>query len=126
MEKNGSPELYYKVFSDSDSVTSVVIPVNEEYLLIKTGIKPNKKLGIEEETQVFKDAINTSTYTKKVKDNLHKMYNNLKETTIGNSDVIKLLGCSETTATSYIKKLNEELNLLAPVAGAGKGKYRFK
>ena len=126
MEKNGSPELYYKVFSDSDSVTSVVIPVNEEYLLIKTGIKPNKKLGIEEETQVFKDAINTSTYTKKVKDNLHKMYNNLKETTFGNSDVIKLLGCSETTATSYIKKLNEELNLLAPVAGAGKGKYRFK
>ena len=47
LENNGSPELFYKVFDTMDNVTSVVIPVCEEYKAIKEGAKPNKKLGIE-------------------------------------------------------------------------------
>ena len=51
MEENGSPALYYKVFDITDNVTSVVIPVNEEYMGIKNETNPRKKIGIESETQ---------------------------------------------------------------------------
>ena len=31
MRENGSPDLFYKTFDINDNVTSVGIPVNEEY-----------------------------------------------------------------------------------------------
>ena len=31
MRENGSPDLFYKMFDANDNVTSMVIPVNEEY-----------------------------------------------------------------------------------------------
>ena len=46
MEEKGSPTLYYKTFDITDNVTSVVIPVNEEYMEIKDDTKPKKKIGI--------------------------------------------------------------------------------
>ena len=57
MKENGSPELYYKDFEDNYNVTSVVIPVNEEYFEIKNGIKPKSNLGIAHESQAVKKAI---------------------------------------------------------------------
>ena len=45
-----------------DNVTSVVIPVSEEYKAIKAGTKPNKKLGIEGQTQDMKQKILGSGY----------------------------------------------------------------
>ena len=46
LEENGSPALYYKIFDITDNVTSVVVPVNEEYLEIKNDTNPRKKLGL--------------------------------------------------------------------------------
>ena len=46
LEENGSPALYYKTFDITDNVTSVVIPVNEEYMEIKNDTNPRKKLGL--------------------------------------------------------------------------------
>ena len=46
LEENGSPALYYKIFDITDNVTSVVVPVNEEYLEIKNDTSPRKKLGL--------------------------------------------------------------------------------
>lgn len=43
----------------------------------------------------------------------------------GNSRIIEILNCSETTATKYIKLLYEELKITLLVEGAGKGKYKF-
>ena len=54
LENNGSPELLYKVFNTADNVTSVVIPVSEEYQAIKKGSKPNKNLGFNSQTQDIK------------------------------------------------------------------------
>ena len=42
LEENGSPALYYKIFDVTDNVTSVVIPVNEEYMEIKNDTNPRK------------------------------------------------------------------------------------
>ena len=65
MRENGSPDLFYKIFDVNDNVTSVVIPVNEEYYEIKNGTKPKKKVWIENETKDFKQKILDPGYTKK-------------------------------------------------------------
>ena len=57
MKVNGSPDMYYKEFGQNDNITSVVIPVNEEYLRIKRGSKPKKKVWIENETIDIKKII---------------------------------------------------------------------
>ena len=126
MEENGSPQLYYKTFSESYNVTSVVIPVNEEYLAIKGGSKLEKKMEINFETQVCKEKILHSNYSSKVKRNLLTLYDNLQSTVFGNADVMRILGCSESTATFYLKKLHDELELAAVIHGQGKGKYHFR
>lgn len=46
LEENGSPALYYKIFDITDNVTSVVVPVNEEYMEIKNDTNPRKKMGL--------------------------------------------------------------------------------
>ena len=46
LDENGSPVLYYKNFDMMDNLTSVVIPVNEEYAKIKNGTNPEKMWGL--------------------------------------------------------------------------------
>ena len=125
LKENGSPTLYYKTFGANDNVTSVVIPVNEEYYEIKNGTKPKKKVWIENETKDFKQKILDSEYTKKIKQNIMKLYDAIGTEVFGNSRVIEILGCSGVTATSYLKKMEDELKIIVPVEGMGKGKYRF-
>ena len=125
MSKNGSPDLFYKIFDDNYNVTSVVIPVNEEYYEIKNGTKPKKNVWIESETKDFKYKILDSEYTKKIKQNILKIYEEIGTEIFGNSRVVEILNCSEVTATSYLKRMEEELKIIIPVEGMGKGKYRF-
>lgn len=125
MRKNGSPDLFYKIFDINDNVTSVVIPVNEEYYEIKNGTKPKKKVWIENETKDFKHKILDSGYTKKIKQNILKLYEEIGTEIFGNSRVVEILGCSEVTATSYLKRMEDELKIIVPVEGMGKGKYKF-
>ncbi len=126
MKENGSPKLYYKDFAENYNVTSVVIPVNEEFFEIKNGSKPKSSLSIEHESQVVGETIRNAKYSNQVIGNLMKIYDKVGEEIFGNSKVVEILGCSETTATTYIKILSTELNLIYPVSGHGKGKYIFK
>lgn len=125
MRENGSPDLFYKTFDVNDNVTSVVIPVNEEYFEIKNGTKPKKKVWIENETKDFKQKILDSGYTKKIKQNILNLYEEIGTEVFGNSRVVEVLGCSEVTATAYLKRMEDELKIIVPVEGMGKGKYRF-
>ncbi len=125
MRENGSPDLFYKIFDVNDNVTSVVLPVNEEYYEIKNGTKPKKKVWIENETKDFKQKILDSGYTKKIKQNIFKLYERIGTEVFGNSRVVEILNCSEVTATSYLKRMEDELKIIVPVEGRGKGKYRF-
>ena len=125
MAENHSPELYYKLFDGNDNVTSVVIPVNSEYDQIKKGSKAKENLWVHSESKDIKQIINSSGYTERVKHNLIRIYEEIRTEVFGNSRVARILNCSGVTATSYIRKLFEELKLIAPVEGAGKGKYRF-
>ena len=125
MRENGSPDLYYKTFEVNDNVTSVVIPVNEEYYEIKNGAKPKKKVWIENESKDFKRKILDSGYSKKIKQNIMKLYEEIGTEVFGNSRVVEILGCSEVTATSYLRRMRNELKIIVPVEGMGKGKYKF-
>ena len=42
-----------------------------------------------------------------------------------NTRVMEVLKCSESTATSYIKRLSGDLEVITAVEGRGKGKYKF-
>lgn len=126
LEENGSPTLYYKTFDSMDNVTSVVIPVNEEYREIKNDTKPKKKIGIESETQEIKQIILDSNYSTSTKHKLIQLFEHLGTEVFGNSKIVEVLGCSETTATSYIKKMCDELHIIYAIEGMGKGKYVFR
>ncbi len=126
LEENGSPILFYKTFENTDNVTSVVIPVCEEYLQIKNGRMPKSDNIIESETGEIKKTIMNSNFSTSVKNKLIAIYEGVGYEVFGNLKVIEILGCSETTATAYIKKLYADLDLVAVVEGMGKGKYRFK
>ena len=125
MSENGSPNLYYKVFDVNGNITSVVIPVNEEYYEIKTGAKPRKNTQIESETMKFKTKIGDSSYSRTIKQNILKLNEEIGNEVFGNSRVSQILDCSESTATDYIKRMCNELKIIAPVEGMGKGKYKF-
>ena len=125
MRDNGSPNLYYKIFDVNDNVTSVVIPVNEEYYEIKTGTKPQKNTQIEGETLIFKKKTGNSGYSGNIKQNILKLYEEIGSEVFGNSRVSQILNCSESTATDYIKRMCNELKVIVSVEGMGKGKYKF-
>lgn len=125
LQSNGSPDLYYKTFDTTDNVTSVVIPVNEEYLLIKNGADSKSEVKIELQTKVIKEKIMNFNCSKNIKKNILKLYDTLGTEVFGNTRVSEILGCSETTATKYINRMSKEMCISAPVEGIGKSKYRF-
>lgn len=126
LEENGSPTLYYKIFEITDNITSVVIPVNEEYMEIKNDAKPREKTGIESETQEIKQIIMNSHYSFSTKRKLIRLFEQLGSEVFGNSRIVEVLGCSEATATSYIKRMYDGLHIIHAVEGSGKGKYVFR
>lgn len=125
MEENNSPDLYYKMFDTMDNVTSVVIPVNEEYLEIKNSVISEKNIKIESETKGIKESIMNSNYSSTTKRKLIRIFEQVGSEVFGNSKITEILGCSEVTATSYIKRLYDDLHVICAVEGSGKGKYIF-
>ena len=62
----------------------------------------------------------------KTKKHIEKMYNAFgNETVFGRSDVMLLLGLTASPVSMLLKKL-VQMEVIEPVAGNGKGKYRFK
>lgn len=55
-----------------------------------------------------------------------QIFEQLGSEVFGNSRIVKVLGCSEVTATSYIKRMSGELHIIHAVEGSGEGKYAFR
>lgn len=60
-----------------------------------------------------------------LKSNLLEIYNKIQNNIFSNSIIVEKLGCSASSADNYIKILKAH-NLIEPVKGHGKGKYKFK
>ena len=103
-----------------------MIPVNEEYLEIKNGTNPGGKIGIAGETREIKKTIMDSHYSSSTKRNLIQIFEQLGSEMFGNSRIVEILGCSEPTATSYVKRMRDNLHIIHAVEGSGKGKYIFR
>ena len=71
--------------------------------------------------------ISEKNYNEPTPSNIKAVYQSIQANQVfGASDVEIILKCSYTTAKSIIKKMNEDLNVIIPEKGFGKGKYRFK
>ena len=125
LEQNGSPQLFYKVFGNDDNITSVVIPVNEEYIRIKNNTNTKEHLGIDAQFQDTKQKILKSKFSTGTKENMVKIYEGVGDDIFGNSKVVDILKCADNTATAYLRKMCDELKIIKPVDGHGKGKYKF-
>ena len=119
--------LHYKIFDENTNITSVVIPVNDEFYKIKNNKLRTENKNCELKTSKLRteDIIANTKYNDKVKNNLDKIYVGFHETIFSPKDIIESLKVAPNTATSYIKKLTD-LNLLDKVCGIGQSKYKFK
>lgn len=54
-----------------------------------------------------------------------KLYDGIGAEVFGNSRVVEILDCSEVTATSYLKRMENELKIIVPVKGWAKGNISF-
>lgn len=94
--------------------------------VLKDDTKPKKKIGIDSEIQEIKQIILDSNYSSDTKRKMIQIFEQLGTEVLENSKIVEVLGCSETTATSYIKKMCDELHIIHAVEGSGKGKYIFR
>ena len=120
-----TPELFDKFNPDVTKLT----------IFIKKPNFKDGKLGNEAEILGNKDKnlgnnisiptiINELKVKKDVKNNLNILYNYFKDEVFGNVNIQERLVVNKNTATSYIKILTDS-NLIEPVSGHGKGKYKF-
>ena len=99
--------------------TKLIIYINNE------SIKPNnedKNLGFANRLYYVIESLNIK---KDIKVNLKSINNVFNDKIFGNVDIVKCMGLSKNTATSYIKIL-KELDFIEFVYGHSKGKYKFK
>ena len=87
---------------------------------------PREKIGIESETQEIKQIIRDLHYSSSTKRKLIPIFERLGTEVFGNSKIVEVVGCAETTATSYIKRMCDDLHIIHTVEGNGKGKYVFR
>ncbi len=125
--ENGNRALYYKLFDGNANITSVVIPVNDEYRELR-GEKVqnvNDKLKNDNSNFKTKGIISNSPYSENVRNNMDKIYIAFCENVFSPKDIMRLLNVSPNTATSYLDKFLN-LGLINKVKGLGQSRYTFR
>lgn len=138
---NYRPELEPQFYSDTASFWVTLynlnydVPIDVSKQLLeneKTVVSEGKQLFesektvISEEKQLFERQLNELQLSEIMKKKvllLHEQFGN--NLCFSRADIIKVTGITSSPAGDLIKKMKKE-NLIIPVAGQGKGKYRFK
>ena len=132
-QNNGSGSIYYKIFPNNADVTSVVIRISDEFCELTNEnmgtVAENKETDGEEKGtldawKAVRQKIRDSHYSSKVRNNMDKLFLEFKDSPFTPKDIMRVIHCSQNTATVYLSKLLE-LNLLSPVKGIGQSGYRF-
>ncbi len=145
LRKNGSPKARFATDEDRRAVT-VEIPIHPDFLenneksvvAIEKPLFENEKTVVSEkkplfdspqsvvsgQKTVFESIVSSMSCTDKVKNNIRKLYEIIGENIFSRTDVMRILELSGTSSGDLIKRLDEN-NLIEPVSGYGKGKYRF-
>ena len=126
---------YTKLYSNAEPVLSegdvfeIHIPLKKSDIEIKKsdiGAKKsdiqNRKMSEEQFLNICRKHLFNATVMK----NMTQIHSEIETDQIfGEADIIKMLGCSRSTASDLMKRLRDA-NLVIAVQGKGKGKYRLK
>ena len=117
LRKNGSPRATFTTDEDRRAVT-VEIPIHPAFLE-----KPS--IGATDQTRTIFEAIVSNMNCKdRVKVNIRLLYETVGDNIFGRKDIIEIVGLSPAPVGDMIKKMHAA-NLIEPVSGHGKGKYKF-
>ena len=119
-------EVYDKFNPDVTKLTIFIkkSPLKDEKLGNNTEILGNEDKNLGNNISV-PNIVDELKLKQDVKNNLKTLYNYFKDEVFGNINIQEQLVVNKNTATSYIKILIDN-NLIEPVTGHGKGKYKFK
>lgn len=104
--------------------------LKNRYLHVSGAFKEEKPIIETEKPSIDKekptiDLISKLSYTEHTKQNILKVYNELKDSAaLGRNDICRATGLSTTAAGDLLHKLIYA-EMIAPVTGHGKGKYKF-
>lgn len=117
LRKNGSPRATFTTDEDRRAVT-VEIPIHPAFLE-----KPS--IGATDQTRtIFEAVVSNMNCKDRVKVNIRLLYETVGDNIFGRKDIIEIVGLSPAPAGDMIKKMHAA-NLIEPVSGHGKGKYKF-
>lgn len=129
---NYRSELEPRFYSDAASFWVILYNLNYQVPVEKVAVDAPKvvvqdeKVAIEERKVMFVQKLNATGYTKATKNKISRVFDQYgTDSVIGRSDIVQVTGDSLTAAGKLISKM-KEVELLEPVTGHGKGKYRFK
>ncbi len=140
MQRNGSERFHFEEYDENIEITSVRIPINKEYVRFQTYDQQESNLDIPEtlpdrnqikEMESVKintidciEIIKNSDFSDNIKNTLLDIYKHFFNDIFGRKDLIDYLKVSNASGTNYINHLLN-LNVIEPVKGNGKGRYRF-
>ncbi len=152
LRNNGSPKARFATDEDRRALT-VEIPIHPDFLEnnekvsfeaektsdwnakpvieteetsdwnIKPAIESDKTSDLSKRT-ILDSILKTMKCQTKTKENIKELYNELDEDIFGRKDIVRILGLSYSVAGDLIDKMKDS-NLIEPVTGKGKGKYKF-
>ena len=135
MAQNGNECIHYEEYDENIDITSVDIPISKRYLeysskaLEKGSKDQNLDIGKNEKIKINEadvpGLINRSAYSSSIKKTLLVIYNSFFNECFSRGDIVDRLNASKSSGANYINYLLA-LNVIKPVKGKGKGKYRFR
>ena len=116
----------------TDSTKTGLSPEKQVFEDIKAGLSSEKqvfediKAGLSSEKQVFEEALKNTDLTSKTKENIILLFNAFGYDKIfARANLMATIGLTKTPASELINKM-KAAELIEPVSGMGKGKYKFK
>lgn len=121
-----------KFYSDASSFWVTLYNLNYQVPIEKVSVDSekvmidNEKVAIRDKRVLFGQTLNETYFTEATKRKIMSLYEKFGDQfIIGRSDIVKVTGDSLTAAGKLINKM-KSVELIEPVKGYGKGKYRFR
>jgi predicted HTH transcriptional regulator len=131
MRSNGSPDIHYEEYDEQTEMTTVRIPINEEYVRLSrfdvyngnSDIEAGKS-DISPENQDIEGKIKAIKAKADFIGKLLEIHLGLKGKEFSRKDVVTLLNCAPSSASCYLDRL-ARAKIILPISGKGKGVFRF-
>lgn len=111
-----------RLMGTKTSLVKSAIEVQNVLIGIQKSAIGEEKLTIDS----IKLAINSQSYNEPTKNNIMQIYSEIDGNQVfGTAEIKKILNCSDSTARAIMAKMRDNMHIVIPVTGKGKGRYRF-